>query len=239
MQRREGEVMAPPNPTPRIPGPIPRPGPIHRPNPIKGDLVVRFDSELPSDDELTSLGLDAAAIEAAHQVNAHKTQIAARVVSDRQFAGDFARDPEAAVTESGGVRSSTPAPVLDRVFPRIRFQIPSSVVEPILGHHGTVGPGVLWLAPDFVARELLAQVIAQASVSDATWTAFRASPDALVGQVVAGFDWRFLQGGASAGASIAHDVIAALRTTFGLTATSGTPVVAPSEATTTVVVTGA
>ena len=219
--------MAPPNPTPRIPGPIPRPGPIHRPNPIKGDLVVRFDSELPSDGELTSLGLDAAAIEAAHQVNAHKTQLAARVVSDRQFAGDFARDPEAAVTESGGVRSSTPAPVRDRVFPRIRFQIPSSVVEPILGHHGTV------------ARELLAQVIAQASVNDATWTAFRASPDALVGQVVAGFDWRFLQGGASAGASIAHDVIAALRTTFGLTATSGTPVVAPSEATTTVVVTGA
>jgi hypothetical protein len=195
---------------------------------------------LPSDAELARLGLDAAAIEAAHQVNAHKAELAAKVVGDRQFAADLARDPTTAVTESGGTRSETPAPVARAgVFSRVRFEIPSSVVESTVDHKGKVGPGLLFLAPDYVARELIAQVIAQASVNDSAWTAFRAAPDALVGQVAAGFDWRLLKGGASAGASIAQDVIAALRTTLGLTGASATPLVAPSDATTTVVVTGA
>ena len=231
--------MAPPDPTPRIPGPVPTPGPRPRPGRARGDLVVRFDAELPSDAELARLGLDAAAIEAAHKVNAHKAELAAKVVGDRQFAADFARDPKTAVTESGGTRSGTPAPVARAgAFSRVRFEIPGSVVGSTVDHKGKVGPSWLFLAPDYVARELLSQVIAQASVNDAAWTAFRANPDALVGQVAAGFDWRFLQGGASAGASIAQDVIAALRATLGLTGASATP--APSsESTTTVVVPGA
>jgi len=193
---------------------------------------VSFSAARPSDADLAGAGLTPAAIEVVKQLDAHRSDLLAKLSGDRQFATDFARDPVAAAAAAGWITPTPNSSPIGGQFASVRFSVP-------FGPHGgliPVGrpPGGMFLAPDAVERALLTEVLAQAQSSAAGWAAFRADPSVLVHQVAVTWDWRLLRGGSVAGASITQDLIDDLRVTLASSPTVG--VVAPDQVPTTGVV---